>query len=145
MQIPMVLVMPKKYSSGHYNTGSCKGLQFEKEQDEEKIRKMLEANLKKYPPPKPPKCQCLRKAIKEILIFLLFIFMAPYFFLFRMTDENYYLGDCLFFTYSVSVVPTFISFEVFFFCMNLIIVLPGLLFSRKYRDLYIYVKDPFEY
>ena len=135
----------KKYSSGHYNTGSCKGLQFEKEQDEEKIRKMLEANLKKYPPPKPPKCQCLRKAIKEILIFLLFIFMAPYFFLFRMTDENYYLGDCLFFTYSVSVVPTFISFEVFFFCMNLIIVLPGLLFSRKYRELYLYVKDPFEY
>ena len=135
----------KKYSAGHYNTGSCKGLQFEKEQDEEKIRKMLEANLKKYPPPKPPKCQCLRKAIKEFFIFLFFVFFAPYFFLFRITDENYYLGDCLFFVYSVSVVPTFISFEIFFFSINLIFALPGLLLFRKYRDLYHYVKDPFEY
>ena len=135
----------KKYSSDHYTTGSCKGLQFEKEQDEEKIKRMLEANLKKYPPPKPPKCQCLRKAIKEFLIFLLFIFLWPYFFLFRMEDESYYLDDCYFYIYIASVVPAFIAFEIFFFSLNLIIIIPGLLFSRYYRDLYHYVKDPFEY
>ena len=135
----------KKYSSGHYNIGSCKGLQFEKEQDEEKIKRMLENNLIKYPPPKPPKCQWLRKAIKEFLIFLLFIFLSPYFYFFRNADEINYLRDNLFAIYGFSVVPAFISFEVFFFIVNLIIVVPGLLFFRSYRNLYHYVKDPFEY
>ena len=134
----------KKYSAGHYNTGSCKGLQFEKEQDEEKIRKMLEANLKKYPPPKPPKCKCLRKAIKEFLIFLLFIFFSPYFFFFRLQDDIY-IHDCQCYTYLFSIVPVFIIYQIFFFTLNIIIVIPGLLFSRYYRDLYTYVKDPFEY
>ena len=136
----------KKYAYGHYNTGSCKGLQFEKEQDEEKIKRMLEANLKKYPPPKPPKCQCLRNAIKEVLIFLLFIFLSPYFFFFRMADRSYSIdNDCLFYLYLVSGIPTFITFELFFFCFNIIFVIPGLLFSRYYRDLYRFVKEPFEY
>ncbi len=134
----------KKYSSGHYNTGSCKGLQFEKEQDEEKIKKMLEANLKKYPPPKPPKCQCLRKAIKKVLIFLLFLFFAPYFFFFRLQDEIY-INDCESFTYMFSVVPTFIVYQIFFLTVNIIIVVPGLLFSRYYRELYSFASDPFEY
>ena len=132
----------KKYSSQHYYQGSCKGLQFEKEQDEEKIKKLLEENLKKYP---PPKCQWLRNAIKEFLIFLLFIFFSPYFLLFRLQDEHYYLDNTLFVAYATSVVPTFISFEIFFFIINIIIAIPGFLLSRKYRDLYNNVKDPFEY
>ena len=36
----------KEYKIGHYDSGSCRGLQFEKEQDEEKIKQMLENNLK---------------------------------------------------------------------------------------------------
>ncbi len=132
----------KKYSSQHYYQGSCKGLQFEKEQDEEKIKKLLEANLKKYP---PPKCQWLRNAIKEFLIFLLFIFFSPYFLLFRLQDEHYYLDNTLFVAYATSVIPTFISFEIFFLIINIIIAIPGFLLSRKYRDLYDFVKEPFEY
>ena len=132
----------KKYSSQHYYQGSCKGLQFEKEQDEEKIKKLLEENLKKYP---PPKCQWLRNAIKEFLIFLLFIFFSPYFLLFRLQDEHYYLDNTLFVAYATSVVPTFISFEIFFFIINIIIAIPGFLLSRKYRALYDFVKEPFEY
>ena len=136
----------KKYSYNHYSVGSCKGLQFEKEQDEEKIRKMLEANLKKYPPPKPPKCQCLRNAIKEFLLFLLFIFLSPYFFFFRLADRSYAIdNDFLFYLYLFSVVPTFICFEIFFFSFNLIMFIPGLLLSRKYRDLFHFVREPFEY
>ena len=135
----------QKYSSNHYSIGSCKGLQFEKEQDEEKIKKMLEDNLKKYPPPKPPKCQKLRKAIKEFLIFLLFIFFNPYFFFFKLIDDHYYTNECLLSLYVVSFFLIFISFEIFFLSTSIIIILPGLLLSRKYRDLYNYVKDPFEY
>ena len=47
----------KKYSSQHYYQGSCKGLQFEKEQDEEKIKKLLEANLKSPPRPRARRSQ----------------------------------------------------------------------------------------
>ena len=135
----------KKYAYGHYNTGSCKGLQFEKEQDEEKIKKMLERNLKLYPPPKPPKCQGLKNAIKEILLFLLFIFISPYVFFFRKADTTDYMNDCAFGVYMASVIPAFISFEVFFIIITLIIIGPGLIFSRYYKRLYRYYKDPFEY
>ena len=50
----------KEYKSGHYLAGSCKGLQFSKEQDEEKIKKMLENNLKNSPQlqPQPPRSNC---------------------------------------------------------------------------------------
>ena len=135
----------KKYAYGHYNTGSCKGLQFEKEQDEEKIKKMLERNLKLYPPPKPPKCQGLKNAIKEILLFLLFIFISPYVFFFRKADTTHYMNDCAFGVYMASVIPAFIAFEVFFIIITLIIIGPGLIFSRYYKRLYRYYKDPFEY
>ena len=131
----------KKYSSGHYNIGSCKGLQFEKEQDEEKIKKMLENNLKKYPIPKP---NLVKKALKEFFIFLLFIFLSPFFFFFRTADENYELNDCLFVIYGFSFIPIFVSYEILFFIINLIIAIPGFLFFRSYRYLYTYMKDPFE-
>ena len=36
----------KEYKLGHYYQGSCRGLQFEKEEDEEKIKKLMENNLK---------------------------------------------------------------------------------------------------
>ena len=135
----------KKYAYGHYNTGSCKGLQFEKEQDEEKIKKMLERNLKLYPPPKPPKCQCLRDAIKEILLFLLFILISPYVFFFRRADNTRGIKDCVFGVYMASVIPAFVAFEVFFIIFTLIIIAPGLIFSRYYKRLYRYFKGPFEY
>ena len=132
----------KKYEYGHYNAGSCKGLQFEKEQDEEKIKKLLERNLKKYPPPKPPKppkCQCLKTAIKKFLLFIFFLFFSPYFFFFRLADDYYYL---FFFPYVASFIVIFIAFEVFFFSFNIITFLPGLLF-RKYRNFYNLVQEPF--
>ena len=137
----------KKYDGSHYSVGvgSCKGLQFETEQDEEKIKKMLERNLKLYPPPKPPKCQWLRDAIKEVLLFILFIFISPYVFFFRKADTTNGMNDCIFGIYMVSVIPAFIAFEVFFIIITLIIIAPGLIFSRYYKRLYRYFKGPFEY
>ena len=121
-----------KYDSNHYYVGSCKGLQFEKEQDEEKIKKLLERNLKRYP---PPKCQKLRRIIKRVFIFILFIFLSPYFYFFKLGDRNL-INDCLFYFYLASVFPVFISFEIFFITFNFIFFIPLILLSRKYRDLY---------
>ena len=36
----------KEYKPNHYIQGSCRGLQFEREEDEEKIKKLMEENLK---------------------------------------------------------------------------------------------------
>ena len=68
----------KKYSSNHYSIGSCKGLQFEKEQNEEKIKQMLQDNLKRYPVPKPTVGQMICKVLKEIIIILLLILFSPF-------------------------------------------------------------------
>ena len=134
----------KKYITGHYNVGSCKGLQFETEQDEEKIKKMLEDNLRRYPPPPPPpppKCPCLRNAIKAIVTFLVFICLCPYFFFYRLFDDQVIYNDCIFLIYMASAIPAFVSFQIFFFTANIIMIIPGLIISRYYRDLYTYVKD----
>ena len=147
----------KEYKYGHYDSGSCRGLQFEKEQDEEKIKEMLERNLKLYPPlnPRPPliplrplpprrrRCQCLRTCIKEILFFLVFLFFSPYFFFFRLLDEMYYINECMACIYITSGFPAFIAFEVFFLIINIIFVIPGLICFRSFRNLYIYMKDTF--
>ena len=136
----------KKYSSDHYTIGSCKGLQFETEQDEQKIKKMLENNLKKYPRPKPTLCDLIKKCLLEILVFLLFLFLLPYYFLFRHQERNHYLrNNCRFGVYMFSVIPAFICFEIFFLSINFVILIPGLIFSRYYRDLYHYVKTHFDF
>ena len=122
----------KAYSSTHYSTGTCKGLQFLKEQDEEKIQRIMKANM--------PKCPCLRNAIKEFLIFLLFIFLSPYYFFFRKVDDLV-IDNCYQNVYMASVVPVFIAFEILFLSFNLIIVLPGLICSEYLRDLYDYVRE----
>lgn len=122
----------KQYSSTHYSTGTCKGLQFLKEQDEKKIQKLMRANI--------PKCACLRNAIKEFLIFLLFIFLSPYYYFFRYIDDLE-IDRCYENIYMASVVPVFISYEILFFSFILIIVLPGLICSEYFRELYVYVKD----
>ena len=136
----------KKYSSDHYTIGSCKGLQFETEQDEQKIKIMLEDNLKRFPRPKPTLCDIIKKCLTEFFVFLLFLFLLPYYFLFRHQDNHHYLrNNCYFGVYMFSVVPAFICFEIFFLSINLVILIPGLIFSRYYRGLYHYVKNPFEY
>ena len=146
----------KEYQYGHYDSGSCRGLQFEKEQDEEKIKQMLERNLKLYPalpprpallplrplPPRRRRCQCLRTCIKEFFVFLLFIFLSPYFFFFKQLDD-YYLDCCPYTAYLASFVPIFISFEVLFFASNIIFIIPGLLCFRCFREFYVHIKEIF--
>ena len=146
----------KAYAYGHYNYGSCKGLQFEKEQDEEKIKAMLERNAKLYPNPPAstsynynynryplhplPRRRGKCHFLKEIFIFLLFLFIYPYVFLFKLADQDYYLDDCYCLTYLASGLPVFVCFEILFFSLNAIFVIPGFLFCSYYRELYRFTK-----
>ena len=150
----------KKYDSNHYYYGSCKGLQFLKETDEEKIKKMLEENEKKYPnyPPVNPlpmypyydpilnrrrrKCQCLIDAFQGLLTFLLFIFIYPYCHFSGMVLETYVIyEEFIVIVYMASVIPVFICFEILFFSLNFIFIIPGFLFFDYYRILFRRVKE----
>jgi len=155
----------KKYDSNHYYYGSCKGLQFLKETDEEKIKKMLEENEKKYPNPPPAqnqnslfyplypyndpfirrrrgKCQCLIDALQRFLTFLLFIFIYPYVHFCGMVIEKYVIyNESIVIIYMTSGIPVFICFEILFFSLNFIFIIPGFLFCDYYRVLFRRVKE----
>ena len=136
----------KKYSSNHYSIGSCKGLQFEKEQNEEKIKQMLQDNLKRYPVPKPTIGQRICNVIKEIIIILLLIFFSPFIALIKYETETIrFENPCILVVYVLAAIPTFIAFEIFFFILHFIIMIPGFIFSRKYRELYRFLRVPFDY
>ena len=150
----------KKYDYNHYNYGSCKGLQFLKETDEEKIKKMLEENAKKYPnysPVNQPllypyhdpflirrrrKCQCLIDALQGLLTFLLFLFIYPYCHFCDMVLDRFVIyQDFIVFVYMASGIPVFICFEILFFSLNFIFIVPGFLFCSYYRLLFRRVKE----
>ena len=127
----------KEYKYGHYDNGSCKGLQFNKEQDEEKIKKMLEDNLKKYPPPPPPppkKCQCLLNILKEIAILLIYLFLTP-FNIFIDEYEPDMDNDISAGLYIFSVIPLLISYGLIIFTVDFIILLPGIFYWPYLRSL----------
>ena len=143
--------------TGHYNTGSCKGFQFLKEQDEEKIKKLLEDNLKIYlsppksvqpyqsfqrRPPKPKKCQCLLGILKEIGIILVIILFLPFAFMFYNASERYYIYNnmaCI--LYCLSFIPVFIAYEIFFIPLDRLILLPGLFYWPYYERLKEYLNN----
>ena len=117
---------------------------------------MLERNAKLYPNPPAsssynynydynrlhplPRRRGKCYILKEIFTFILFLFIYPYVFLFRIADHDYYLDDCYFLTYMASGIPVIICFEILFFSLNAIFVIPGFLFCNYYRDLYRFTK-----
>ena len=88
---------------------------------------MLERNLK---------WDWLRNGIRKFFVIFFYTFLSPYFFFFRMIDETNIYNDCIVFCYFASVLPAFIAFEVLFIIFDLIIAVPGLLLSQKFRGLF---------
>ena len=158
----------KKYDSNHYYYGSCKGLQFLKETDEEKIKKMLEENAKKFPNPpayddyeddydddyilpriigerrrrRRRKCQCLIDTLQGLLTFLLFLFIYPYCHFCEMALDRFVIREeFIVFVYMASGIPVFICFEILFFSLNFIFIIPGFLFCDYYRLLFRRIKE----
>ena len=61
---------------GHYSSGPCSGLHFEKEISEERTKELLEKNAKKY----PPKSLLIRILI-SLGFFMIYLFLIPQFFI----------------------------------------------------------------
>ena len=101
---------------------------------------MLEDNLKKYPPPPPPppeKCKCLKTILKEFGLLMLFIFLLPFFYLYRFGDRTI-VNDCGFGIYILSFIWFFICYDLYIVAANIILIICGLFYwplLRKLRDL----------
>ena len=91
---------------GHYNSGPCRGLHFEKEISEEKTKELLENNALKY----PPKSLTLRILI-SLAYFMIYLFFCPILYLFGRMVPIFDKGDypdifCLFI--ALTLLPFFI-------------------------------------
>ena len=126
----------KAYSPNHFNEGSCHGLQFYKETDENKIKAKLEENRKRYPgPSKCFICFCtFWKCVGYIFIFFYYYLFSKY---------EYDLNDFpeavqVFFV--LAFFPMFISFEVSFIIAIIIGTIPCLIYPPLFRKLKFYIR-----
>ena len=86
------------------------------------------------------------KVLKEIIIILLLILFSPFIALIKYENEKiHFRNEFILVAYVLAAIPTFIAFEIFFFIIHLIIMIPGFIFSRKYRELYRFLRMPFDY
>ena len=124
----------KEYKYGHYDNGSCKGLQFNTENDENKIKRMLEDNLKKYPPPPPKKCQCLLDILQELGLFLLYLFFTPFIYIIRKC-EDIVINDISMVIYVLSFISFLIAYGLYIVTVAFLVFIPGIFYWPYYRRL----------
>ena len=113
-------VCEKECVAGHYEFGRCKGLHFEKVDNDEDAKRLLRANCN---------CCCVISWILTNFVYLLiYLFMMPCFYLaaigIKYLDE--YDNCCSMFFYFASFLPFFICYEVISTCYIVAISIPGL-------------------
>ena len=125
----------KPYTFNHFQEGSCFGLQFYKENDENKIKAKLEENRKKHPGP------------SKILIYFCnfwkiigYIFLTFYMYMLtnyaeRIFDKHVAIG--LFFL--LAYYPIFVCFEIFFITATIIGTIPLLVYPPYFRRLKFFI------
>ena len=103
-------VCEKECVAGHYEFGPCKGLHFERVNNDEDAKRLMREN-----------CDCccvIGWLITNFIYLLIYFFMMPCFYLavlgFKYLDDYNNCGSIVF--YSMSFVPFFICYEVLFTC-----------------------------
>ena len=117
---------------GHYSSGSCKGLHFEKEINEENTKKLLEKNKLEY-----PESTGIKKFLIRLLFFALYIFFTPYFYMvsngIKYMDGVNSILPAIF--YGLSILQFFIFIEITFTSFIIIISLPAIFIWPYFRFL----------
>ena len=113
-------VCEKECVAGHYEFGRCKGLHFEKVDNDEDAKRLLRENCN---------CCCVISWILTNFVYLLiYLFMMPCFYLaaigIKYLDEYDNCGSMFF--YFASFLPFFICYEVISTCYIVAISIPGL-------------------
>ena len=124
----------KRYTYDHFDKGTCTGLQFYKESDQEKIKQKLEENKKLYP------TNILCTILTTFGYLLMYIFLIPYLILIkngRAKMED--LSTPLIVFYGLSFLPFFICYEVISIILTILLSIPALFYPPYFRKLRIYI------
>ena len=125
----------KRYTYGHFDKGSCTGLQFYKEDNQEKVKEKLKQNLKLYPGP-----NCFLKLSINFGYFMIYLFLTVYLLLIKNGRENIEnLSPILIVFYGLSFLPFFICYEVICISLTIIVSIPALFYPPYFRRIRIYV------
>ena len=122
-------VCQKECVAGHYDFGPCKGLHFEKVNNDEDAKKLMRNN-----------CDCccvIGWLITNFVYLMIYLFMMPCFYLavlgFKYLDEYEHMVSIIF--YCMSFLPFFISYEVLTVCYVVVLSIPGLIIPPYHRCL----------
>ena len=122
-------VCEKECVAGHYEFGPCKGLHFERVNNDEDAKRLMREN-----------CDCccvIGWLITNFIYLLIYFFMMPCFYLavlgFKYLDDYNNCGSIVF--YSMSFVPFFICYEVLFTCYIAVFTVIGLFIWPLHRFL----------
>ena len=122
-------VCEKECVAGHYEFGPCKGLHFERVNNDEDAKRLMREN-----------CDCccvIGWLITNFIYLLIYFFMMPCFYLavlgFKYLDDYDNCGSIVF--YSMSFVPFFICYEVLFTCYIAVFTVIGLFIWPLHRFL----------
>ena len=122
-------VCEKECVAGHYEFGPCKGLHFERVNNDEDAKRLMREN-----------CDCccvIGWLITNFIYLLIYFFMMPCFYLavlgFKYLDDYNNCGSIVF--YSMSFVPFFICYEVLFTCYIAVFTVIGFVVWPLHRFL----------
>ena len=122
-------VCEKECVAGHYEFGPCKGLHFERVNNDEDAKRLMREN-----------CDCccvIGWLITNIIYLLIYLFMMPCFYLavlgFKYLDDYNNCGSIVF--YSMSFLPFFICYEILFTCYIIVFTVIGFFIWPLHRFL----------
>ena len=117
---------------GHYSSGPCRGLHFEKEESEEKTKKLLERNKLEN----PPKSLILR-VLGNFGYFMIYLFLSPYFYVIgkaipKLESINNIVPAIFF---GLSLFPFLVCAEIQVISITIIISIPAIFIPPYFRFL----------
>ena len=122
-------VCEKECVAGHYEFGPCKGLHFERVNNDEDAKRLMREN-----------CDCccvIGWLITNFIYLLIYLFMMPCFYLavlgFKYLDDYNNCGSIVF--YSMSFLPFFICYEILFTCYIIVFTVIGFVVWPLHRFL----------
>ena len=122
-------VCEKECVAGHYEFGPCKGLHFERVNNDEDAKRLMREN-----------CDCccvIGWMITNFIYLLIYLFMMPCFYLavlgFKYLDDYNNCGSIVF--YSMSFLPFFICYEILFTCYIIVFTVIGFVVWPLHRFL----------
>ena len=125
----------KPMTLNHFNEGSCYGLQFYEEKDQNRIKQKLEENKKKYPGPSKVLTffcnfwKCIGYIFLTFYLFMIIKYASGIF------NKSVFVG----FFFVLAFFPIFLSYEILFIILTVIGTIPTLIYPPLFRKLRFFI------